>query len=131
MLKGKIVGLTCIERSDIEQLRIWRNNSQLRKYFREYRELNSDQQQEWFQKTVINDRQTIMLSIRRLKDNELLGCCGLVYIDWVHRHAEISLYIGYKNAHIDKAGYAKESCILLLNYGFKELGFKKNILRDI
>ena len=125
MLKGKIVGLTAIERSDIEQLRMWRNDTQLRKFFREYRELNSDQQKKWFEKIVINDRQTIIMSIRSLNNKKLLGCCGLVYIDWIHRHAELSIYIGYKNAYIDKIGYAEESCILLLKYGFKELGLNK------
>ena len=125
MLKGKRIGLTAIEKSDLEQFRIWRNDIQFRKFFREYRELNRDMQEKWFQKTVLNDRNTIMLSIRRLKDNELIGCCGLVYINWIHRHADLSLYIGYKNNYIDKNGYAEESCTLLLDYGFKELGLNK------
>lgn len=125
MLKGKRVGLTAIDRSEIEQLRIWRNSTHLRKFFREYRELNCEMQETWFKEMVIDNPHTIMLSIRRLRDNELLGCCGLAYINWIHRHADLSLYIGYKNAYIDKHGYAEESCILLLDYGFKELGLNK------
>ena len=125
MLKGNLVGLTAVERSDIEQFRIWRNNPKLRKFFREYRDLNSDMQEKWFQNIVNNDDPVIMLSIRRLSDNELLGCCGLLYINWIHRHAELSLYIGFDNAYIDNHGYAYESCILLLEYGFKELGLNK------
>ena len=35
------------------------------------------------------------------------------------------LYIGYNNAYIDDKGYAYESCELLLNYGFNELGLNK------
>lgn len=125
MLKGNLVGLTAVERSEIQQLRIWRNNAQLRKFFREYRELNSEMQEKWFQSMENNDHHTISLSIRRLSDDELLGCCGLLYINWIHRHAELSLYIGYENAYVDKHGYAKESCILLLDYAFNELGLNR------
>ena len=66
-----------------------------------------------------------MFSIRLNEDNSLIGCCGFVYINWIHRHADLSLYIGYNNAYIDDKGYAYESCELLLNYGFNELGLNK------
>ena len=125
MLKGNMVGLAAVERSEIQQLRKWRNNPELRKFFREYRELNSEMQEKWFQNIVNNDHPTIMLSIHRLSDDELLGCCGLLYINWIHRHADLSLYIGHDNAYIDNHGYAHESCVLLLEYGFKELGLNK------
>ena len=40
MLKGKIVGLVAVEKEDLPCLKEWRNNSEFRKYFREYRELD-------------------------------------------------------------------------------------------
>jgi hypothetical protein len=125
MLKGKITGLAAIEREDLKQLLDWRNNSEFRKYFREYRELNMTMQEQWFNESVIKDHSTIMFSIRRLSDNQLLGCCGLVYIDWVHRHAEVSLYVGYKNTYIDNEGLAEDACTNLLHYAFKELCLNK------
>ena len=82
-------------------------------------------QEVWYEEKVIKDPNTIMFSIRRLEDNELLGCCGFVYINWVHRHADLSLYIGWNNAYIDEEGYSEESCKLLLDYGFKELCLNK------
>jgi len=94
MLKGKLVGLVAVEREDLQQLMEWRNNTEFRKHFREYRELNSAMQEQWFEKEVTKDPTTLMFSIRRLSDNELLGCCGFVYINWVDRHADLSLYIG-------------------------------------
>ena len=42
---------------------------------------------------VIKDNDTLMFTIVRNKDQTLIGCCGLVYINWVHRHADLSLYI--------------------------------------
>lgn len=125
MLKGKTIGLFAVEREDLKQLRDWRNNTEFRKHFREYRELNMAMQEKWFEQKIINDPATIMFSIKRLEDNELLGCCGLVYINWIHRYADLSLYIGWNNSYIDNKGYAKESCNLLLNYGFNELCLNK------
>jgi len=83
------------------------------------------QQQKWFDEKVVRDPATLMFSIRRLKDNRLIGCCGLVYISWVYRHADLSLYIGLDNAYIDRRGYAEESARLLLDYGFGELSLNK------
>jgi len=125
MLSGNLVALTAVERSDLKSLMDWRNKPQFRKYFREYRELNMAMQEHWFEKKVIGDPSTVMFSIRRLCDNELLGCCGFVYMNLVHRHADLSLYIGAKDAYIDEAGYAEDACSILLEYGFKELGLNK------
>ncbi len=125
MLKGKQVALHAVEKEDLPQLRDWRNNSDFRKYFREYRRLNMRQQEAWFEEKVIKDSTTLMFSIRRVDDNELLGCCGLTYINWMHRHADLSLYIGWEDAYIDDEGYAEESCKLLLDYGFNELCLNK------
>ncbi len=125
MLKGSLISLNAVEEEDLNQLKIWRNNPSFRKYFREYRELNTAQQNIWFKNKVIEDDSTQMFSIRRLSDNVLLGCCGLIYINWIHRHADLSLYIGFNNQYIDSEGYAHESCSLLFNYGFQELGLNK------
>ena len=125
MLKGKHVSLFAVEKEDLQQLRDWRNNPDFRKYFREYRELNMAQQEKWFEEKVVKDNSTLMFSIKRNNDAELLGCCGFVYINWVHRHADLSLYIGWQGAYIDEEGYAEESCRLLLEYGFNELCLNK------
>lgn len=125
MLKGKLVGLAAVERDDLKQLRDWRNNTEFRKHFREYRELNMANQEQWFEQKVMKDPTTMMFSIRRLSDNELLGCCGFVYISWVHRHADLSLYVGWNNEYIDDTGYAEDACRELLRYGFHELTLNK------
>ena len=125
MLKRKLIGLVAIEREDLKQLRDWRNNADFRKHFREYRELNMANQEDWFEKKVMKDPTTMMFSVRRLSDNELIGVCGFVYINWVHRHADLSLYIGWNDEYIDETGYAEDACIELLRYGFHELALNK------
>ena len=125
MLKGKLISLHPVEREDLKQLLNWRNIPKFRKHFREYRELNTRQQELWFEEKVVNDSSTLMFSIKRNQDLQLLGCCGLVYINWIHRHADLSLYIGWDNSYIDSDGYAKESCEKLLDYSFGELCLNK------
>ncbi len=125
MHKGKMVGLVSVEREDLKKLMDWRNNTDFRKHFREYRELDMEMQQKWYEKKVLGDPTTMMFSIKRLSDGELIGCCGFVYINWIHRHADLSLYIGWNDAYIDDQGYAEEACELLFDHGFNELNLNK------
>ena len=126
MISGKKVALRAVQKEDLPFLMEWRNRPEYRQYFREYRELNIQNQEQWFERTVVNDRNTIMFTIVRSEQpEERLGCCGLCYINWVQRFADLSLYIGWNNAYIDKVGYAKEACELLFTYGFGELGLHK------
>ena len=62
MLKGQYVGLRAIERGDLPQLLTWRNQPEYRRYFREYRELSSVNQAEWFESRVVHDRNTVMFA---------------------------------------------------------------------
>lgn len=125
MKQGEKVALCALEREDLILLQKWRNNEKFKKYFREYRELNYDMQELWYETKVLKDKDTLMFGIHSLEDNTLLGCCGLCYINWVHRHADLSLYIGYEEAYIDETGIAKESCELLFEYAFDQLGLNK------
>ena len=125
MIEGSLVYLDTIDKGDLEKLRLWRNREDFRKHFREYREISKDMQLAWYETKVLNDNATIMFAIRSMQNNELLGCCGLCYINWVHKNADLSLYIGWENAYIDDKGYAEEACKLLFKYGFHELGLQK------
>lgn len=125
MLKGKLVYLDTVEPEDLETLRKWRNLPDYRKCFREYQEINSDMQKKWYESKVVNDNSTLMFAIRDMQTKELLGCCGLCYINWVHRNSDLSLYIGKDEVYIDDTGIAEETCKLLFDYGFKELGLRK------
>lgn len=125
MLQGKFVQLDAIDKEDLPSLKKWRNNPEFRKHFREYRELNNDMQLKWYEAKVVNDNTTEMFAIRGADSQELLGCAGLAYINWVHRHADLSLYIGWQDSYIDDHGYAEDSCRLLLGYAFKEVGLNK------
>jgi len=125
MLKGKLIELHAIEEIDLERLQEWRNDPEIRQYFREYRELSMAQQRLWYEEKVINDPDTLMFAIRISTSGEIVGCCGFNYVNWMHRRGEISFYIGKDGAYIDSEGYAAESVKLLLDYGFSQLGLMR------
>ena len=123
MIKGQHTGLRAIEREDLPHLLSWRNEPDLRKYFREYRELNYQQQMNWFESKVINDIGTRMFAI---VDNqqELLGAAGLCYIDWINRTADFSIYIGKNGLYIDEL-LAPDAAKVMIKYAFEELGLNR------
>lgn len=127
MLIGKKIGLRKIERADLDILKEWRNRQEYRKHFREYRELNSDDQLKWYERFVMNDPGTLMFAAIDLKTNDMVGACGLCYINWVQRNADLSLYIGKDNIYIDtdEDGYAWDSMKVLFRYAFEELNLHK------
>jgi len=120
MLTGRYVGLRAIEQADLPQLLQWRNDPQLRRYFREYRELNHTQQQQWFETKVNADPTTRMFAIVDKSNSRLLGACGLCYVDWVNRTADFSIYIGADGLYIDQR-FAPDAAHVLARYAFDEL----------
>lgn len=124
MLSGKKVGLRAIDKTDLPMLLQWRNQPEYRRYFREYRELNFVQQASWFESKILNDSRTVMFAIVEIKTGELLGACGLCYIDWINRNADFSIYIGKDGMYIDDT-YVIEAAQLMMKYGFEELNLHK------
>ncbi len=120
------VSLRALELTDMPQLQAWRNEPALRQFFREYRELNATMQEAWFHQQVCQSTTISMWGIvaQDLPETPLIGVCGLVPIQWVHRSAELSIYIGYQHRNID-THYAPEALQLLLHYGFKELNLHR------
>jgi RimJ/RimL family protein N-acetyltransferase len=124
MISGKYVGLRAIEKGDLPVMLHWRNLPHFRRYFREYRELSFMNQEYWFENIVQNDRNTLMFSIVDLQRGNLLGACGLCYINWINRNADFSIYIGDSIAYIDRK-FAPDAGSVLLQYGFNELNLHR------
>ena len=68
-----------------------------------------------------------MFGIVDTESSDLIGACGLTYINWVHRHADLSIYIGKDDIYIDTTsdGWAWRTMDTLLRYGFNELNLNK------
>jgi len=124
MITGDVVGLRAIEYEDLASFLEWRNKPDLRRNFREYKELSFSNQENWFNNIVLNSPNHIMFSIVNLDNGELIGACGLNYIDWVNRNADFSIYIGIDDVYIDEK-FAPDASKLLLDYGFNELNLHR------
>ena len=123
MIIGKKIKLIKVERENIEQLRKWRNNPKLRKYFREHREINKENQIKWYENTVLNDSTSYNFEIRDKSLNKLIGHCGLHYINWIMRTGEFGIYIGdddYRNG-----GFGSDALRTLIKYGFEDLNLNR------
>ncbi len=52
----------------------------------------------------------------------LVGCCGLLYVDWRLRSSEFSIFVD--RDVIDK-DYKSEAIFLMFDYGFREMNLHK------
>lgn len=142
MLVGNKVILEEIDSQNIEQMRQWRNQPELRQWFREYKDITKDKQKEWYERrgnnsspqhvyfqimsladvegSVKGEKYTRTLE-QRIKDRYLIGCCGLHYIDFRLRSGEFGIFLGSDRG----TGKGKEALKMLCDYGFNELNLHK------
>jgi RimJ/RimL family protein N-acetyltransferase len=122
MIVGKKIILDSVDSGHIERFRSWRNDPELRKYFREYREINDQMQKKWFEK-ISSDSNQVNFSIKDKNNGKLIGHCGLYYISWTNRTGEFGIYVG------DRAyrggGYGSDALRQLCRYGFEELNLNR------
>lgn len=125
MLRGDKIQLRAVEHDDLPRMRDWRNQPQLRRHFREFRELSLTNQDQWFAR-MTSSANDFMFVIERAADREPLGVSGLVYVHWVLRSADISLYLGADDLYIDGVGgYAEDAARTLIRYAFDNLNLHK------
>ena len=126
MITGDEIILSAIEEHHLKQIVSWRNNPKLRQYFRQINEISLNIQTKWFYK-IEQSCNDYFFSILKKEDLKIIGVCGLNYIHWVNRNAQLSIYIGENNEYIDEAGLALEAADLIINFGFNNLNLKKII----
>jgi hypothetical protein len=115
--------LAPIEAEDLENIRSWRNNPNIQKYLREYRLFSKAQKKEWYN-SIIHNNKFEMFLVKDKQTSEAVGVCGLTYIDWVNRHADVHIYTGKQEAWIDNK-YCPAALQLILKYAFNSLNLNK------
>ena len=113
------IQLRQIEVEDLPQLREWRNDDQLRRYVREYRLLNMVNQRDWLD-YISRSRDVEMFSIET--GDGLGGVCGLCYINWVNRTAEVSLYVA---PALRDTNIAAQALVFLQHKAFEEFNLHR------
>ena len=123
MIEGKFVNFRSLEENDLGILRKLRNDKKTRIHTREYRLLSMINQKNWFESLFKeNPPKVIMFGVMN-KSRKLIGVCGLTYIDWKNKHAEISIILSLNNWQ--KTKEAKDTINLLTEYGFGELNLHR------
>ena len=124
MLTGAHTALRALEEEDLEPLRQWRNRPELRRYFREHREISKSMQRRWYDNTVLNDPNTRMFAVVEADGGRLLGAAGVCWIDWRNRSGDFSIYLGADELYIDDV-FAPDAGRVLMTYAFDELGLNR------
>lgn len=116
MIRGKKVNLRAIEREDLPLLRDMRNDVSQNQYFRTWKQLNMENQENFFQNFIMSDKH-IVFGIYLQCRSCLIGECRLSYIDWQKRSAEVGIYIAPK---YQNRGFGTEALKMLADYGFNQ-----------
>lgn len=111
------VRLRCVERSDLEAMRRWRNDYRIWAWCRQNTLINEQSHLAWFewQATAADTRMFIVETEARLA----VGVCGLTSIDLNNRRAEFSCYIAVEH---QKNGFGIHALLTLFEHGFCDLG---------
>ena len=73
MIVGKKCYLTDVDSESNEALRAWRNNPEIRQYFREHREITKSMQKDWYEKRVHNNPNQYDFEIHDIETNQRLN----------------------------------------------------------
>jgi UDP-4-amino-4,6-dideoxy-N-acetyl-beta-L-altrosamine N-acetyltransferase len=120
MIKGKIVNLRLVEKSDIEMIRKWRNSPEVNQYFSNKDQISQYQQEQWFDK--ISKDNTYFCFVVEF-ENEPAGIAEIKNIDLRNRIAEFGIYVAPQK--LRNSLIPVETGYLILSYCFDYLNLRK------
>lgn len=124
MIYGDSIYLRPILKSDLANLNKWKNDENTYKYLGGgFNPVSIDQQEKWLDSLIEITNQNKRYIICQKKDDRAIGVIGLYGINWIHRVAEIGLYIGEPGEK--GKGYAQEAYNLLEDYTRNYLNLRK------
>ena len=109
------VRLEALDSSDMETIRVWRNNFDIWKWCRQNDLISDTSQKRWFERQD-NDSTIHMYMVTAPVGK--VGVCGLTSHDRGNRIAEFSLYIAPEE---QKQGFGEMALKTLVTHGFKNL----------
>ena len=108
MVEYKNIAIRAIEKSDLPILQDWRNNEDLRRYFREYREFSMLQKEDWYEKMIFDNRFEMFMVL----DSAVrpIGAAGFTY-NMNKIWAEIYEIDIHKKSFFQDAGFEVDACL--------------------
>ena len=122
MLVGRLVNLIPLSQDLAQKIMMWRNRPEVYDSLFNHRFITPELQQEWYNK-VIHDDTKIITVIEEKANSNPVGMTALNNIDYLHRTAESSFFIGEESCR--GKGYAYEAEYLKIKYGFENLNLNK------
>jgi UDP-4-amino-4,6-dideoxy-N-acetyl-beta-L-altrosamine N-acetyltransferase len=123
MIKGDLVELHKPKISDMNLLLEWRNDPKHRKYYREHREHNLDDQINWFNNILSKDDTWHHFVVKPIGEDKVIGVVFLNHIHPVYRTGEFGITLG--NPNYRGKGFGKDALLTILKYGFNELNLNR------
>lgn len=121
--KGKLISLRPVSRDDIPQLTVWINDIETTKYLTVPYPRTLDDEIKWLENFNTKKTTDVLLAIRIVRTNKLIGLVGLHQIDYINSTATLSIAIG--NTMARGKGYGKEAISMMIEYAFKTLNLRK------
>jgi len=128
-LKGKKVVLRPLSLKDAPNFCRWIKDPEVTRFLSIYDQapLNLKEEREWLRKNR-QDKNNFRLAIDTI-DGVHIGTVGLNRIDRLNKRAEYGIFIGDKKYW--GQGYGTEAGKLMIEYGFKKMGFHRIFLQVI
>jgi diamine N-acetyltransferase len=128
MIKQRDILLRSITEDDIDLIRNWRNDENIRKYFLLQNYITAEQQLNWYNNYKKKDNDLMFIIEDCLEINKPIGAVALYDIDFSSKKAEFGrLMIGEKLAAGKGLGY--KSTMALCQFGFDQLGLDSIYLK--
>lgn len=124
MFIGNKCTLRPLNYSDVKCLNQWNQDEQICKYLGSgFIPVSIDLQKKWMENMIdtsaFSNSKRYMIEVNKVA----VGLVGLYNINWIHRVAEIGLYIG--NQEVRRMGVATDAANLILNYAKRYLNLRK------
>ena len=118
-LVGEHIYLSPISVEDVEKYTEWMNGFETTDYTGRSSQIYTVENERKWLEGSIEDKLNQIFGIVALKDDKLIGNCGIHKIDSKNRNATLGIFIGDKGER--SKGYGTETIKLLLDYGFNYL----------
>lgn len=127
-IQGKGILLRPIDRQDLPLLRSFVNDPEVMYFSNVYWPVSDDRQERWFEvMSQASDAVWFAIANSGSAQEEVVGTCCLVGIDWIGRLAELRIRIG--NKAFWGQGIGTEATRCLVQYGFSHLNLERIWLR--
>ena len=118
-IKNDLLSLRPILNKDLENLRKWRNQEDIRKWFFSQITITELQQISWYE-NYLKKNNDIGFIIEETTNKKSIGTASIYNIDFINRNAEFGrIFIGESEAR--GKGYGLISCNLLVTFAFNVL----------